>query len=134
MPHRNKKDTQELKKSLDKLTQDGAKTVDVILGGDFNCPDINWENNSVSPSANDHDIQQAVIDVTTSNLLTQIHDQPPRGPNILDIIFTSNSSLVKSPSSIPGISDHDMVVADFDIKPHTTKQKPRKYYKFHKAN
>ena len=27
-----------------------------------------------------------------------------------------------------------MVVADFDIKPHTTKQKPRKYYKFHKAN
>ena len=27
-----------------------------------------------------------------------------------------------------------MVVADFDIKPHTTKQKPRKYYKFRKAN
>ena len=68
MPQRNKKDTQELKKSLDKLTQDGAKTVDVILGGDFNCPDINWENNSVSPSANDHEIQQDVIDITTSNL------------------------------------------------------------------
>ena len=134
MLHRNKKDTQELKKSLDKLTQDGAKTVDVILGGDFNCPDINWENNSVSPSANDHEIQQAVIDITTSNLLTQIHDQPTRGPNILDIIFTSNASLVKSSSSIPGISDHYMVVADFDIKPHTTKQKPRKYYQFHKAN
>ena len=134
MPHRNKKDTQELKKSLDKLTQDGAKTVDVILGGDFNCPDINWENNSVSPSANDHEIQQAVIDITTSNLLTQIHDQPTRSPNILDIIFTSNASLEKSSSSIPGISDHNMAVADFDIKPHTTKQKPRKYDKFHKAN
>ena len=134
MPHRNKKDTQELKKSIDKLTQDGAKNVDVILGGDFNCPDINWDNSTVSPTANDHEVQQAVIDITTSNLLTQIHDQPTRGSNILDAIFTSNASLVKSSSSIPGISDHDMVVADFDMKPHTAKQKPRNYYKFQKAS
>ena len=127
---RNKKDTQELKnkqtnKTLDKLTQDGAKNVDVILGGDFNCPGINWDNNTVSPTANDREVQQSVIDITASNLSTQIHDQPTRGSNILDVIFTSNASLVKSPSSIPGISDHDMVVADFDIKPHTTTQKPR---------
>ena len=135
-PHRNKKDMQELKNSLDKMTQDGAKNDDVILGGDFNCPDINWDNNTVGLTANDPDVQLAVIDITASksNLLTQVHDQPTCGSNILGVIFTSNTSLLKSSSSIPGISDHNMVVADFDIKPHTSKQKPRKCYKFQKAN
>ena len=100
----------------------------------FNCPDINWDNNTVSPTANGREVQQSVVDITASNLLTQVHDQPTRGSNILDVIFTSLASVLKSSSSIPGISDHDMVVADFDIKPHTSKQKPRKYNKFQTTN
>ena len=110
----------------------GDSLQSVILGGDFNCPDVNWDNNTVSPTANDHEVQQAAIDITASNLLTQVHDQPTHGSNTLDVLFTSNASLLKSSSSIPGISDHDMVEPDLDTKPHTTKQKPRKY-KFQKA-
>ena len=41
MPQRNKQDLQELEKSLEKATNTNNKTI--ILAGDFNCPDIDWE-------------------------------------------------------------------------------------------
>ena len=43
-------------------------------------------------------------------------------------------SLIKSSVSVPGISDHDIVVTDADIKPIYTRQKPRKVYKWKQAN
>ena len=63
-----------------------------------------------------------------------MHNQPTRQDNILDLVFTNNPSLVKSSTSVPGISDHAMVVTDCDIKPVYNKQNPRKVYLFSKAN
>ena len=57
-----------------------------------------------------------------------------RQDNILDLVFTNNPSLVKSSTSVPGISDHAMVVTDCDIKPVYNKHDPRKVYLFSKAN
>ena len=42
MPHRNPNDLDELNQSLSKINQSGQKQV--ILGGDFNCPDIDRDN------------------------------------------------------------------------------------------
>ena len=53
---------------------------------------------------------------------------------MLDLVFTDNPSLIKNSQSIPGISDHAMVVTDSDVKPIYNKQKPRKVYLFSKAN
>ena len=134
MPHRNLHDTEELRKSIDKLTLEGSKDRDIILAGDFNCPGIDWEHHIVQPSADDCKVQQAIADITSDSLLTQIHHEPTRLENTLDLVFTSNPTLVKSSKSVPGISDHNIVVSDFDIKPHKTKEQPRKIYKFNKAN
>ena len=41
--------------------------------------------------------------------LTQVHNQPTREGNLLDLVFVSNPSLVKSSTNVPGISDHDMI-------------------------
>jgi hypothetical protein len=41
---------------------------------------------------------------------------------------------VKASSNVPGISDHDMVVIDTEIKPTYIKKKPRKIYKYNKAD
>ena len=60
--------------------------------------------------------------------LTQIHNEPTRYGNMLDLVFTNNPSLVKSSYSVPGISDHAMVVTDLDIHPKCVTQKPRKIY------
>ena len=53
---------------------------------------------------------------------------------MLDLVFTTNPTLVKSSSNAPGISDHDIVVVDSDTKPFYSKQKPRKCFLFSKAN
>ena len=67
------------------------------------------------------DVQQQLIDITNMAGLSQIHEQPTRGENMLDLVFVSNPSLMKSSVSVPGISDHDIVVTDFETKPYYQK-------------
>jgi hypothetical protein len=44
------------------------------------------------------------------------------------IMYWTCTSLVKSCETIPGISDHDMLVIDSDLKPTYNKPKCRKVY------
>ena len=106
----------------------------IILAGDFNCPDIDWENSTVKKGAADREVQQALLDLSIEHGLTQVHDQPTRDSNLLDLVFTNNPSLVKTSTSVPGISDHAMIVTDIDILPQFIRQKPRKFFLFSKAN
>ena len=80
--------------------------------------------------AQDREVQQALLDLNTDFNLTQAYGQPTRENNLLDLIFTTNPSLIKSTTNAPGISDHDMVIVDSDTKPHYTKQRPRKCFIF----
>lgn len=131
MAHRNENDLKELNKSLELIERSGNK--DIILAGDFNCPDIDWETNTVPSGAQDRDVQQRLADTMSSSSLTQVHAQPTRLAAMLDIVLTSNPTLLKNSSSIPGLSDHDMVVSDFDTKPHLSKEKPKQFYKYRQA-
>ena len=133
MPHRNLKDLKNLDLSLKKLSEQ-SKSKHIYLAGDFNCPDIDWDTLTVRPNAADREVQQTLIDISIEHGLTQVHSEPTRQENILDLVFTDNPSLVKHSQSIPGISDHAMVVTDSDVKPVYNKQKPRKIYLFSKAN
>ena len=67
--------------------------------------------------AADREVQQALLDLSIEHGLTQVHDQPTRDLNMLDLVFTNNPSTVKTSTSIPGISDHAMIVTDIDIIP-----------------
>ena len=64
----------------------------------FNCPDIKWETNITQDNCPDRNMQNALIDLNNENDLSQIHDVPTRDKNILDLIFTSNTTLCKSSS------------------------------------
>ena len=132
MPHRDMKDIQELRRSLELVT--AGKDSQILLAGDFNCPDINWQTLTVKSNAQDKEIQQALIDISIDFNLTQVHEKPTREDNLLDLVFTTNPSLVKPSSNAPGISDHDIVVVDSDTKPFYSKQKPRKCFLFSKVN
>ncbi|KAL8608422.1 hypothetical protein ACOMHN_002655 [Nucella lapillus] len=120
MPHRNKHDMEQLDKSLNLLTQNGKKDCPIVLAGDFNCPHINWINHTTHSTGKDNDIQQSLVDIMQSSTLTQVHHSPTRFMNILDLIFFSNPSLVKSSVSVLGISDHEMIVTDADTRPQRT--------------
>jgi hypothetical protein len=132
MPHRNSKDIEELERSVN-LTLQGNNN-NIMLGGDFNCPDIDWSNLHVKSQAHDIDVQKAVIDITTNIGMTQVHNEPMRENNLLDLIFTMNPSLIKSSTNIPGISDHAIIITDMETKPHYQKATPRKRYIYSKAN
>ena len=80
------------------------------------------------------DREQVHLDLTIEHGLSQVHDQPTRDNNLLDLVFTNNSSIVKTFTSIPGIREHNMVVTDIDIIPQHINQKPRKLYIFSNAN
>ena len=133
MPHRNMNDIKNLDSSLKKLSESN-KSKHILLAGDFNCPDIDWNTLTVRPNAPDREIQKSLNELSIEHGLTQVHSQPTRQENVLDLVFTDNPTLIKNSQSIPGISDHAMVVTDSDVKPIYNKQKPRKVYLFSKAN
>ena len=89
---------------------------------------------TVNQDAQDKEIQRAVMEVVTANSMVQIHEQPTRDNNLLDIVLTTNSSLIKSSNNATGISDHDMVVTDCDTKPYFQSKRPRKCYIYSKEN
>ena len=61
------------------------RKVNIILAGDFNCPDIDWENLVVKQGAAGREIQQALVDLSIEHGLTQIHNEPTRyGPSIYE--------------------------------------------------
>ena len=53
---------------------------------------------------------------------------------MLDLVFTTNTSLVKNVTTTPGLSDHDIVLVDSITKPYYPPQKLRKCYVYSKAN
>ena len=59
---------------------------------------------------------------------------PTRGQNIQPLFFTTNPSLVDDISVISGLSDHDIVLAQVNVKPEVTKQVPRNIPLHKKAN
>lgn len=119
MPHKNMKDVKELRRSLEMASVEKDKHI--ILAGNFNWPDIDWQTSSVKNNAQDREMQQALLDLSIDFNLTQIHSERTRENYLLDLLFTANSSLIKSSTNTPGISDHDIVVVDSDTKPSCTK-------------
>jgi hypothetical protein len=49
-------------------------------------------------------------------------------------LLVSNPTLVKSSVNVPGISDHEIIITDFETKVHHQKTTPRKCYTYSKAN
>ena len=134
MPHRSETDLKQLEASLDKLNTGSDKQF--ILCGDFNCPHIDWPTSAISNSSTgtDRDIHQQLIDISNKFGLTQIIQDETREKNILDLTFVTNPTLVVNSSIVPGISDHDITITDFSIRPHYQKPKTRKIYTFSKAD
>ena len=66
--------------------------------------------------------------------LKQMQREPTRGHNLLDLFCCNKPSLIKSINSIPGISDHNIVLADCKLKPLIITKPQRKIYQWSKAD
>ena len=67
-------------------------------------------------------------------LLEQMVTSPTRGQNILDLLLTSNPTLMEKVSVLPGLSDYDIVMAEVNAKPTVMKQVPRNILLYKKAD
>ena len=108
MPHQCNKTLQELNISLTTITRN-SKQKQLILCGDFNCPDISWEIGNINTCSPDRSTQQSIIDVTESAQLMQVHNSSTRESKLLDLVFTTNPTIVTHWVSVPGISDRTIV-------------------------
>ena len=124
---------QELRNSLENLPKNSDDKT-IILAGDFNLPHIDWQTNSVKTGGNQIQLHQELLNIMNEFGLEQMQMKPTREGNILDLYLTNNPSLVKSCETIPGLSDHDMLVVDSDLKPNYSKPKRRKIFIYKRAD
>ena len=85
----------------------------IFLGGDFNCPGINWQSGTLTDSYLPCCFREKLISLSQDAQLEQIVCFPTRSLNILDLYFTSHLGIVSECYSAPGLSDHDAVIVKF---------------------
>ena len=105
-----------------------------IIGGDFNLPGINW-NDMRAPPRTPHRKQASLLLGTLEELhLHQMVHFPTRKTNTLDLLLTDAPNLVNRVHKAPGLSDHDTVIIEHQLKATVNKKEPRSVPLYHKAN
>ena len=107
----------------------------VVLGGDFNAPDIDWGVPTIKPSPQyGLEVNEGVLNLCEEFPLIQTVMENTRNDNILDLIFTTDPDLVDHVSTTPGISDHAAVTCTYSHRPVLNTKPPRKVLSFKKAD
>ena len=106
----------------------------ICLLGDFNLPKIDWETKTLKPDCPNFAFYRECLEAFEDCLLEQMVTSPTRGQNILDLFLTTNPTLVDKTSVLPGLSDHDIVMAEVNVRPQKLKQVPRNIYLYKKAD
>ena len=82
----------------------------LILGGDFNAGGINWNLCTVDHDTSNRTLKEKLLSILSEAGLKQMQREPTRSQSLLDLFCCNKPSLVKSITSIPGISDHNIVL------------------------
>jgi len=115
---------EDLSECLIQIRQKFSTTI-IILGGDFNCPGMDWPSGSLVDSYITANFRKSLITFAHNFMLEQIVTQPTRGNNILDLCFTTRPDYIEQCTTVPGFSDRDVVIVDL----HTSHNKQeRKIY------
>ena len=65
----------DLKNSIEKITQPGQN---LVIAGDFNCGDVDWDSSTVKPDAYDRAPNQKLLDLVNKCSLTNVQQQATR--------------------------------------------------------
>ena len=118
----------QLNNSLFKLS-DKLNNHHVIVAGDFNAPNINWKDYAPEKASVYSD---RLLEIVNEHGLNQMVKEPTRSQgdthNILDMVFTNNENIVHNVKVLPGISDHDIVYFQVNLKCKKKSQVKRKIF------
>ena len=111
--------------SLTKLYRSQKTPPNVVIAGDFNPPDINWTNHQTTnnSTASKHN---KLLEITNDFGLQNMVNDPTRiaSGNILDLILTSNPSIIINTHTTPGMSDHESMTFNVNLNPVRNKKPP----------
>ena len=134
-PNSNLDNNLKLSLLLDKIT--GTKHNHLLLTGDFNMKEINWNSLEVNASANH--FAHVLFDTVNNNFLSEVVKQPTRqrgsdNPSALDWVLTENESNIENLylESPLGSSDHAMICFDYVCpleKTHPTNEPRYAFFK-----
>ena len=119
-------------KDLQKVLGEISST-DIILLGDFNVSEIDWNN---IRSLRDAPLHNLLIEIVHDNFFTQMVSQPTRIQNILeylDLIPTTSTDYVQDILVGEPFSDHDQITLNIFCVPYEERRPQKKYYSFKKA-
>ena len=106
----------------------------IWLLGNFNLPKVDWVLMAPKPDCSHPTFYRKCLEAFNDCLLEQMVTSPTRGQNILDLFLTSNPTLIEKVSVLPGLSDHNIVMAEVNAKPTVMKQVPRNILLYKKAD
>ena len=115
---------------------------DVMLMGDTNFPNVDWKTESVESgcSKNDRECFKAMQLIMSDHFLTQMVDVATRQNNILDVIMTNNTQLIRKTETEDTImSDHKYITCYLGYKDNSKQEEemPRQGFgalNLHKAD
>lgn len=116
-------------KQLDRALSKIPLQASVWLLGDFNFPDVDWENVTFTPGGSYAGPSKAMLEIVLDHNLHQQVKELTRLHNILDLCFTNSPSLMV----IPGISDHEAVIVNVSVKPKLVRPAKHKIFLYKKA-
>nr|CAD2205370.1 unnamed protein product [Meloidogyne enterolobii] len=127
-----KETIKDFKSILQSLYDISAVSYPLILLGDFNLPNIDWENYSTQTK---NTKETLFLEYIQSLGLKQKIDKPTRGVNILDLLLTNEDELIKAITINPPISKSDHNTIEFEISfTNNYQDNTYKYPNFRKAN
>ena len=106
----------------------------MFIGGDFNCPGVNWLDGSLINSYASAPFHEQLIDIANDLHLDQIIQIPTRGLNILDLCFTTHPDKIDRCETFPGLSDHCAILISFSHNIQLSRQNPKRIFLFDRAN
>ena len=114
----------QLHQSLNQLINEATFPF-IILAGDFNFPDITWNDGygSINPSpVYGSDVNRYFLDIINDHGLEQLVTDPTRNDHILDLVLTTQPEMLKNVSIVPGMSDHEAITFSLNCSnPQPTK-------------
>ena len=92
---------EEFNSSLSRIMSN--RNAHVLVGGDFNCGDVEWSQMQVPQGVQKRQWQQQLLDIIGEHCLTQVVDIPTLNDKTLDLLFTNFPSPVNGVKGMPQI-------------------------------
>ena len=112
------------------------KNAHVLVGGDFNCGNIEWSTMQVPVGVPNRRVQNQLLEIAQDHCLSQVVNIHTREDKTLDLPLTNSPSPVNRVKGMPpiGKADHDIVYVEYDIKAKRIQQALRKIFLYNRAD